>query len=119
MGKRKKMEELKMNVPQTNAYIKEQAIAAINAAGLEGAGAVQIDDFSYAVPVDVAGVLQYAKVEITAANRKGTTRTAPFSTEAAIAKWEAKKAEQREKAEKKAADKAAAEAKKASKAKAN
>lgn len=111
------MEQLKMNVPQTNAYIKDQAIAAINAAGLNGAGAVQIDDYAYAVPVEVEGTMQYAKIEITAANMKGTTRTAPFSTEAAIAKWEAKKAEQREKAEKKAADKAAAEAKKAEKAK--
>ena len=112
----------KMNAPQLNAFVKKQAVAALSD-NLDTAHAVQTGDFSFDLPIEVDGATYYVRVDFTARNMKGTTRTAPFDLERTIEEWQTEKARKLADAEKKAADKAAekaaAEAKKASKAKEN
>ena len=86
--------------------------AALDALNLDVLNAVQIGASEFAIPVvpkvDNDGAPQrYAKVAITACNPTGTEKVPAFDLDAAVAKWEAEKAE-------KAAEKAAkAEARKA------
>jgi membrane protein involved in colicin uptake len=112
----------KMNVPQLNAYIKAQAVAALNEKGLKGAGAVQTNNYTFDIPVTVDGETYYAKVELTARNMKGTSRTSAFTLDGALAKWQDEKdedarkaAEKAEKNAKKAAEKAKKDKEKAAK----
>lgn len=102
----------KMNAPQLNAHVKTQAVAALQE-NLTAAGAVQTGDFTYDLPVEVDGSVNYVRVEFTARNMKGTTKTAAFDLATAVETWNKDKAEKADKAAEKAAEKAAKEAKKA------
>ena len=100
----------KMNAPQLNAHVKTQAVAYLRE-NLNACEAVQTDDFSFDIPVEVDGAINYVRVDFTARNMKGTTKTAPFDLTARIAAWEAEKAEKAARAEADAAKKAATLAK--------
>lgn len=95
----------KMNAPQLNAHVKTQAVAYLRE-NLNACEAVQTDDFSFDIPVEVDGAINYVRVDFTARNMKGTAKTAPFTLAARLAAWEADKAEKAERAEADAAKKA-------------
>lgn len=96
----------KMNAPQLNAHVKKEAVAILIAA-LTAAGAVQTGDFSYDLPIVAEGETHYVRMDLTARNMKGTTKTAPFDLAATVAAWEADKAEKAAETEKKEAEKKA------------
>lgn len=96
----------KMNAPQLNAHVKNQAVAALSET-LTANGAVQTDDFSYDLPITVEGETHYVRVDFTARNMKGTTKIPPFDLAATVAKWRNDKAEKLAEAERKAAEKEA------------
>lgn len=106
----------KMNAPQLNAHVKAQAVECLRE-NLNACEAVQTDDFSFDIPVEVDGAINYVRVDFTARNMKGTTKTAPFDLASRVAAWEADKAEKAAKAEADAAKKAATLAKAKAKAK--
>ena len=100
----------KMNAPQLNAFVKKQAVAALSD-NLDTAHAVQTDDFSYDLPIEVDGATHYVRIDFTARNMKGTTKTAPFDLARTIEAWQTEKVRKLADAEKKAAEKAAKVAK--------
>lgn len=102
-----------MTTAQKNEMVKNQAMAAIALPE----GAIQIGDYSYAIPVEVAGEPRYAKFVLTACNNKDTKTTDAFDPEVVRQEWLDDKAFKAKKAEQAAADKAARAAKKSKKSK--
>jgi hypothetical protein len=104
----------KMTAAQKNTAIKENAVALT----VLPEDAIQVGDFSYAIPVTVDGELRYAVVTYTAKNNKDTKTTEAFNPERARADWLADKEIKAQAAAEKAAEKerkAAARAAKKSK----
>lgn len=95
----------KMTVAEKNTLIKTQAVNAT----ILPEGTIQIDDFSYAIPVTVEGEERYAVVTFVAKNNKATKTSEAFTPESAIAKWE----EDKRIAEAKAAERLAEKERKA------
>ena len=75
--------------------------------------AIQIDDYTYAVPMDKAenGNTIYAKIEISCPNWYATAKTEAFNLETKVAAYNAELAERAEKAAEKARKAAEKEAK--------
>ena len=99
-----------MNTTQTQQFSKTNAVKTLNLAD-----ATQIDDFTYAIPVQVDGKVRYAKVVVTCTNDKDTKTTSAFDLDAAVEAFKEKREEKMRKAAEKAAEKARKEAKRASK----
>ena len=76
-----------MTAAQKNTAIKENAVAAT----VLPEGAIQVGDFSYAIPTTVDGELRYAVATFTAKNNKATKTADAFDPEAARAEWLADK----------------------------
>lgn len=92
-----------MNATEMNAYVKTNA--AERALNLDNA--TQIDDFTWAVPVETEDGTRYAKISITAALAKATKTNPAFDLETAVQAFEDKKREREIKAAEAAAKKAA------------
>lgn len=88
-----------------DAAVKDTVVDAFSDV-LKSAGAVKIDSYTYAFPVSVEGVDTYAKIAITAVQRKDTKTNPAFDLDVAVAKFEAKIAEREQKAAERAAKKA-------------
>lgn len=99
-----------MNTVQTQTFVKKNAVKSLNLTN-----ATQIDDYTYAIPVEVEGKTRYAKLVVTCTNNKDTKTTAAFDLNAAIAEYKDKCDERAKREAEKAAAKAAKEAKRASK----
>lgn len=76
-----------MTAAQKNTAIKENAVAAT----VLPEGAIQVGDFSYAIPTTVDGELRYAVVTYIAKNNKATKTADAFDPEQARANWLAAK----------------------------
>ena len=100
-----------LNKTQMDKAVKDTVVEALNGA-FDVAGAVRIDDYTFAFPVTVDGEDTYAKVAITAVQRKDTKAHEAFDLDTAVSKYEVKVAER----EAKAAEREAAKAAKAAKA---
>lgn len=88
--------ETKMTVTAVRTAAKE-TVAERFVGAMSEFGAVQIEDFEYAVPFETEFGTQYIRVAMAAADTKGTKIREGFTVEGAIAKWEARKAESAEK----------------------
>ena len=92
----------KMTATEMNTFVKAEAVKSLN---LENA--IQIDDFTWAIPVTVNGEFgeetRYAKVAITAALAKATKTNPAFDIDVAVAAYKDKKADRAAKAAEKAA----------------
>ena len=84
-----------MKANEINAYVKTNAAERV----LNLDTATQIDDFTWAVPVEVEGEIRYAKITVTAALAKATKTNPAFNLEAAVQAFEDKKREREIKAE--------------------
>jgi hypothetical protein len=93
----------KMNATEMNAYVKTNAAERV----LNLDNATQIDDFTWAVPVETEDGTRYAKISITAALAKATKTNPAFDLETAVQAFEDKKREREIKAAEAAAKKAA------------
>ena len=100
-----------LNTNEANAAVKELAVGT-----LVLYDATQIDDYTYAIPVEVKGELRYAKVTVTAALAKATKTHAAFDLNTAVEAYQLKVAERNAKAEASAKAKAEKEAARAAKA---
>ena len=98
----------KMTASEMNNCVKATAVE--KALNLDTA--TQIDDFTWAVPVETEDGTRYAKITVTAALAKATKVNPAFDLETAVQAFEDKKRER----EIKAAEAAAKKAAKASKA---
>lgn len=98
-----------MTTAQKNAAIKSNAVGAI----VLPENAIQVGDYTYAIPVTVDGELRYAEITVTAKNNKDTKTTVAYDPEDKRAEWLADKDEKAKEAERKAAEKAEKLAKKA------
>jgi hypothetical protein len=78
-----------MNKTVMDKAVKETVVEALNPT-LETVGAVKIDDYTYAFPVTVDGEDTYAKVTITAVQRKATKTLPAFDIDTALAKYQTK-----------------------------
>lgn len=96
----------KMTANELNAYVKATAADFLNKDT-----ATQIDDFTWAIPIETEDGVRYAKVTITAALAKATKVNPAFDLETAVQAYEDKKREREIKAEEAAAKKAAKAAK--------
>lgn len=92
-----------MNATEMNAYVKTNAAERV----LNLDNATQIDDFTWAVPVETEDGTRYAKISITAALAKATKTNPAFDLETAVQAFEDKKREREIKAAEAAAKKAA------------
>ena len=92
----------KMTATQINAFVKASAAEFINKET-----ATQIDDYTWAIPIDTEDGVRYAKVSITAALAKATKTNAAFDLETAVQAYEDKIREREIKAQEAAAKKAA------------
>ena len=100
-----------LNTNEANAMVKELAVGALILGN-----ATQIDDYTYAIPVEIEGELRYAKVTVTAALAKATKTHAAFDLDTAVKAYQLKVAERDAKAEAAAKTKAEKEAARAAKA---
>lgn len=103
-----------MTAAQKNTAIKENAVAMT----VLPEGAIQVGDYSYAIPTTVDGELRWAVATYTAKNNKATKTAEAFDPEAVRAAWLADKELKTQAAAEKAAEKerkAAARAAKKSK----
>ncbi len=98
-----------LNKTQMDKAVKDTVVDALGGT-FDAVGAVRIDDYTYAFPVTIEGEDTYAKVAITAVQRKDTKVHLAFDIDTAVAKYEEKIATR----EAKAAERAAAKAAKAS-----
>lgn len=93
----------KMTATELNTFVKAEAVKAV----LNVEGATRIDDFVWAVPVEVDGEngkeIRYAKVAVTAALAKATKTNPAFNIDVAVQAYEEKKAERAAKAAEKVA----------------
>ena len=92
-----------MNATEMNTYVKTNAAERV----LNLDNATQIDDFTWAVPVETEDGTRYAKISITAALAKATKTNPAFDLETAVQAFEDKKREREIKAAEAAAKKAA------------
>ena len=97
-----------MNTIERNSFVKSTAVEGMNIGN-----AVQIDDFSYAVPVDVEGMTCYAKIVVTACDMKGSKTHGAFDIDAAVTDYAQKCADRQKVADEKARKKTEKDAKKA------
>lgn len=72
-----------MNTTQKNLFIKETAVSLVSIPE----NAIQIADFSYAIPVEVEGEPRFAVIAFSAKNNKDTKTTKAFDPYAVRAKW--------------------------------
>ena len=93
-----------LNKTQMDKAVKDTVVEAFGEV-LATAGAVRIDDYTFAFPVEVEGEATYAKVAITAVQRKDTKVHPAFDIDTAIAKYATKLAERDAKAAERAAKK--------------
>src|SRR5574344_534622 len=100
-----------MNTIERNAFVKSTAVDSLSLSN-----ATQIDDYSYAIPIEVDGEQFFAKVVITACDMRGSKTHAPFSIEDAVTGYARRCADRKSVAEAKSKAKAEKEAKKNSKA---
>ena len=100
-----------MNTIERNAFVKSTAVDSLSLSN-----ATQIDDYSYAIPIEVDGEQFFAKVVVTACDMRGSKTHAPFSIEDAVTDYAQKCADRKSVADAKAKTKAEKEAKKNSKA---
>lgn len=96
-----------MTATEMNTFVKNNAVE--KALNLETA--TQIDDFTWAVPVETEDGVRYAKIAVTAALAKATKVNPAFDLETAVQAFEDKKREREIKAQEAAAKKAAKAAK--------
>lgn len=87
-----------MNTAEKNLAVKATALMLTTLPQ----GAIQIDDFSFAIPVTVEGESRYSVVTFTAKNNKDTKTTLAFNPDVARAEWAERKAESERKAQEKA-----------------
>ena len=100
---------------EKNTAIKATVLEAVkNGSALNDA--IQVGDFSFAIPVTVDGEDRYAVLDLTAKNNKDTKTTSAFNASDANAAWLAAKAESAAKAAQKKAEKDAKASKGAAKA---
>lgn len=83
-----------LNSVQINTFVKDSALEYVTLP----AEAVQIDAYSYAIPVEVEGETRYAKLTLTACLAKDTAKNTAFNPETAAALYQAKLAERETKA---------------------
>ena len=76
----------KMTTPQKNEGIKKYAVSAFSDK-LTELGAIQVDGFTYAIPVTIEGVQRYAEITFTAKNDQPTTRTEAYDPYAKRDEW--------------------------------
>ena len=93
-----------LNSVQINSFVKDSALEYVTLPE----DAVQVDAYSYAIPVTVEGETRYAKLTITACLAKDTAKNLAFNPDTAHALYLAKVAER----ETKAAEKERAKAEK-------
>lgn len=79
-----------LNTAQKNKAIKDYTVGGL-VSFLEEAGAVQIGDYSYAIPQTVEGEQRYSEVKITSKNNKDTKTTFAFNPAEVRAAWLAEK----------------------------
>lgn len=95
----------KMTTSEMNAYVKTNAVERV----LNLETATQIDDFTWAIPVEVetenGTETRYAKVSVTAALAKATKTNPAFDINVAVREYDIKKDERAAKAAEKAAKK--------------
>lgn len=97
-----------MTATEMNNCVKATAVERV----LNLDTATQIDDFTWAVPIETEDGVRYAKIAVTAALAKATKVNPAFDLESAVQAFEDKKREREAKAKEKA-EKAAAKAAKA------
>lgn len=93
-----------MNTIEKNAAIKDFVINLFKDNALLD-DAIQIGDYSYAIPVEVDGEERWAEMKIAAKNNKDTKTTKAFDPIAVNEKWKKEKEEKAIKAAAKAAEK--------------
>ena len=96
---------VELNKTQMDKAVKETVVEALDEV-FDAAAAVRIDDYTYAFPVTIEGEETYAKITITAVQRKDTKKYPAFDIDTAIEKYEAKIAEREAKAAEREAKKA-------------
>ncbi len=94
-----------MNTIERNAFVKSTAVE-----GLCMENAIQIDDFTYVIPVEVYGKTFYAKITITACDMYGSKTHGAFNVNDAVEEYAQKCADRKSVAEAKAKAKAKAKA---------
>lgn len=99
----------KMTASEMNTFVKNTAVE--QALNLDTA--TQIDDFTWAVPVETEDGVRYAKITVTAALAKATKVNPAFDLDTAVQAFEDKLREREIKAQEAAAKKAAKAAKSA------
>ena len=90
-----------MNTIERNAFVKSTAVDSLSLSN-----ATQIDDYSYAIPIEVDGEQFFAKVVVTACDMRGSKTHAPFSIEDAVTDYAQKCADRKSVADAKAKAKA-------------
>ena len=95
-----------MNTIERNAFVKSTAVDSLSLSN-----ATQIDDYSYAIPVEVDGERFFAKVVVTACDMRGSKTHDPFSIEDAVTDYAQKCADRKSVADAKAKAKASAKIK--------
>ena len=100
-----------MNTIERNAFVKSTAVE-----GLCMENAIQIDDFTHVIPVEVDGQTFYAKVTVTACDMKGSKTHGAFNKNDAVEEYAQKCADRQAVALENERKKAEKEAKKNSKA---
>ena len=90
-----------MNTIERNAFVKSTAVDSLSLSN-----ATQIDDYSYAIPVEVDGERFFAKVVVTACDMRGSKTHPPFSIEDAVMGYARRCADRKSVAEAKAKAKA-------------
>ena len=103
-----------MNTIERNAFVKSTAVE-----GLCMENAIQIDDFTHVIPVEVDGQTFYAKVTVTACDMKGSKTHGAFNVNDAVEEYAQKCADRQAVALENERKKAEKEAKKTSKTKAS
>lgn len=101
----------KMTKAQADNIVKTNALEMLNIPE----GAIQIDNFAYAIPVTVNDEARYAVLTLTAKNNKDTKTAPAFDPQEAREAWQARLAEAEEKRRAKAEEKARREAERAAK----
>lgn len=94
-----------LNKTQMDKAVKDTVVEALGEVFV-AAGVTRIDDYTFAFPVNVDGEDTYAKVAITAVQRKDTKVHPAFDLDTAIAKYATKLADREAKAAERAAKKA-------------
>ena len=90
-----------MNTIERNAFVKSTAVE-----GLCMENAIQIDDFTHVIPVEVDGQTFYAKVTITACDMKGSKTHGAFNVNDAVEEYAQKCADRKSVADARAKAKA-------------